>query len=95
MREKRTKQNVLRTGMFSANLVSTDMLQLMDYFGSRHARDGKKDGDQKCSIPDFGTGMQGSVLFVFSPVYFLQHRPDIGFGVRIESQIKTDAKILV
>ncbi len=42
--EKRTKQNVLRTGMFSANLVSTDMLPLMDYFGSRHARDGKKDG---------------------------------------------------
>ena len=41
--EKRTKQNVLRTGMFSANLVSTDMLPLMDYFGSRHADNGKKD----------------------------------------------------
>ncbi len=41
---KTTKRNVLRTGMFSANLVSTDMLPLMDYFGSRHARDGKKDG---------------------------------------------------
>ena len=41
---KRTKQNVLRTGMFSANLVSVDMLPLMDYFGSRHAADGKKDG---------------------------------------------------
>lgn len=41
---KRTKQNVLRTGMFSANLVSRDMLPLMDYFGSRHAKDGKKDG---------------------------------------------------
>ena len=41
---KRTKQNVLRTGMFSANLVSTDMLPLMDYFGTRHAKDGKKDG---------------------------------------------------
>ena len=40
---KRTKQNVLRTGMFSANLVSVDMLPLMDYFGSRHAADGKKD----------------------------------------------------
>lgn len=40
---KRTKQNVLRTGMFSANLVSTDMLPLMDYFGSRHAEDGRKD----------------------------------------------------
>ncbi len=41
---KMTKRNVLRTGLFSANLVSTDMLPLMDYFGSRHARDGKKDG---------------------------------------------------
>ena len=41
---KQTKQNVVRTGMFSANLVSTDMLPLMDYFGSRHGRDGKKDG---------------------------------------------------
>ena len=42
--EKRTKQNVCRTGVFSANLVSADMLPLVDYFGSRHARDGKKDG---------------------------------------------------
>ena len=41
---KMTKQNVQRTGMFSANLVSKDMLPLMDYFGSRHAKDGKKDG---------------------------------------------------
>ena len=41
---KRTKQNVVRTGMLSANLVSTDMLELMDYFGTHHAKDGKKDG---------------------------------------------------
>ena len=41
---KTTKLNVLRTGIFSANLVSKDMLPLMDYFGSRHAKDGKKDG---------------------------------------------------
>ena len=41
---KRTKQNVLRTGVFSANLVSVDMLPLMDYFGSRHASDSPKDG---------------------------------------------------
>jgi flavin reductase (DIM6/NTAB) family NADH-FMN oxidoreductase RutF len=40
---KSTKLNVLRTGIFSANLVSTDMLPLMDYFGSRHAKDGKKE----------------------------------------------------
>lgn len=39
---KRTKQNVIRTGVFSANLVSTDMLPLMDYFGSKHAKDGQK-----------------------------------------------------
>ena len=41
---KRTKQNVLRTGIFSANLVSVGMLPLMDYFGSRHASNGPKDG---------------------------------------------------
>ncbi len=41
---KMTKRNVLRTGIFSANLVSTDMLPLMDYFGTRHAADGRKDG---------------------------------------------------
>ncbi len=40
---KRTKQNVLRTKIFSANLVSTDMLPLMDYFGTRHAENGRKD----------------------------------------------------
>ncbi len=40
---KRTKQNVIRTGIFSVNLVSSDMLELMDYFGTRHAKDGSKD----------------------------------------------------
>ena len=39
---KMTKKNVLRTGVFSANLVSIDMLSLMDYFGSKHAKDGAK-----------------------------------------------------
>ena len=39
---KRTKQNVIRTGVFSANLVSKEMLPLMDYFGTKHAKDGKK-----------------------------------------------------
>ena len=39
---KMTKQNVSRTGILSANLVSRDMLPLMDYFGSKHAKDGKK-----------------------------------------------------
>ena len=33
----------MRTRIFSANLVSTDMLPLMDYFGSRHAKDSRKD----------------------------------------------------
>ena len=41
---KMTRRNVTRTGVFSANLVSTDMLPLMDYFGSRHAGDGIKNG---------------------------------------------------
>lgn len=40
---KTTKQNVIRTGKLSVNLVSTDLLPLMDYFGTHHAKDGKKD----------------------------------------------------
>ena len=39
---KMTKQNVIRTRLFSATLVNTDMLPLMDYFGSKSARNGKK-----------------------------------------------------
>ena len=39
---KRTKQNVIRTGLLSVNLVSQDMLQLMDYFGTKHAGDSGK-----------------------------------------------------
>ena len=39
---KSTKQNVMRTGLLSVNLVSTDMLVLMDYFGTHHAADGAK-----------------------------------------------------
>ncbi len=39
---KRTKENVKRTGLLSVNLVSTDMLELMDYFGTHHAKDGQK-----------------------------------------------------
>lgn len=40
---KTTKQNVRRTGVLSVNLVSRDMLELMDYFGTHRAKDGKKD----------------------------------------------------
>lgn len=40
---KKTKENIQRTGVFSANLVSTDMLWLADYFGSTHGSDGIKD----------------------------------------------------
>ena len=40
---KMTKRNVRRTGVLSVNLVSTDMLPLMDYFGTHSALDGKKD----------------------------------------------------
>ena len=40
---KQTKRNVIRTGIFSANLVSVEMLPLMDYFGSRGGKNGKKD----------------------------------------------------
>lgn len=37
---KRTKQNVIRTGVLSVNLVSTDMLGLMDACGTWHAKGG-------------------------------------------------------
>ena len=40
---KKTKQNVHRTKQFSINLVSTDMLMLMDYFGQTSGNDGIKD----------------------------------------------------
>ena len=39
---KRTKENIGRTDLFSANLVSTDMLDLLDYFGSRSGKNGQK-----------------------------------------------------
>ena len=39
---KITKQNVIRSGMFSANLVNTKILPLMDYFGTKSAKNGKK-----------------------------------------------------
>ena len=35
---KTTKKNVLRTGIFSANLVSTDMLPLMDKTCQRRSK---------------------------------------------------------
>ena len=41
---KTTRRNVERTGLLSVNLVSRDMLPLMDYFGAHRARDGAKDG---------------------------------------------------
>lgn len=40
---KQTKTNVLREKKLSINLVSTDMLELMDYLGTHHAKNGKKD----------------------------------------------------
>ncbi len=40
---KLTKRNVIRTGIFSANLVPTAMLPLMDYFGSVHGDKARKD----------------------------------------------------
>ncbi len=71
---KRTKQNVLRTGLLSVNLVSRDMLPLMDYLGTHRAEDGKKDG-----IPY--TVSRGAVLDV--PV--LGRKP---LGVRVRGGAK-------
>ena len=39
---KKTKENIARTNILSVNLVSTDMLELLDYFGSRSGKDGQK-----------------------------------------------------
>lgn len=40
---KKTKSNVKRAGKLSANLVSSDMLSLVDYLGSTSGQDGAKD----------------------------------------------------
>lgn len=40
---KKTKQNVIMTKKLSANLVSTDMLYLLDYFGGNSGKNGLKD----------------------------------------------------
>jgi len=39
---KKTKDNIARTKLLSANLVSTDMLELLDYFGSTTGLDAPK-----------------------------------------------------
>lgn len=39
---KKTKMNVRKTGLLSANLVSVDMLPLADYFGGRSGHNGAK-----------------------------------------------------
>ena len=54
---KKTKLNVIRDGKFSANLVNTSMLPLMDYFGTKHAKDGSKNDRE------YGVG-RGEVLDV-------------------------------
>ena len=41
---KKTKANIARTGVLSANLASTDMLPLLDYFGAHSGIDGQKTG---------------------------------------------------
>ena len=49
---KRTKDNIIRTSEFSANLVSRDFLKLADYFGSTKGYDG-----EKVALPyDYGSG---------------------------------------
>jgi flavin reductase (DIM6/NTAB) family NADH-FMN oxidoreductase RutF len=40
---KKTKRNVIKTKQLSANLVSTNMLYLVDYFGSNSGNNGIKD----------------------------------------------------
>ena len=40
---KKTKQNLAVRPMLSANLVSCDMLEMVDYYGHRSGQDGAKD----------------------------------------------------
>ena len=75
---KRTKQNVIRTGVLSVNLVSTDMLEMMDYFGMHHAADGKKNGIS-CAVGR-GEGVDVPVLESSRWVYECEtvHRVEMG-----------------
>ena len=41
---KKTKQNLEKSNMLSANLVSADMLQMVDFFGNHSGKDGQKQG---------------------------------------------------
>ena len=41
--KKQTKINIARTGLLSANLVSCDMLELLDFFGAHTGLEAKKD----------------------------------------------------
>ncbi len=41
--EKRTKQNILRSKQLSINLVSVNMLELVDYFGSSSVKNSDKE----------------------------------------------------
>ncbi|MBO4609904.1 MAG: flavin reductase family protein [Lachnospiraceae bacterium] len=54
---KRTRENVIRNRMFSANLVNTSMLPLMDYFGTKHSV------DEHVQEPEYGVSC-GEVLDV-------------------------------
>ena len=54
---KKTKQNIIRERKFSANLVNTSMLPLMDYFGTKN----KEDAD--AAEPEYGVSY-GEVLEV-------------------------------
>lgn len=54
---KRTKLNVIRDRKFSANLVNTSMLPLMDYFGTKHK------AEDDVTEPAYGEGV-GEVLDV-------------------------------
>ena len=87
---KRTKQNVERAGIFSANLVSTDMLPLMDYLGTRHAKDGKKDGMAYDLSNAHGNNMQApyskdrAAVMKTGSIVIPEHKPGSYLAVAIE-----------
>jgi len=57
---KKTRENILREGAFTANLVSTDLIWLADYFGCSSAYDGPK--DQMAYAWEWGQRVEAPVL---------------------------------
>ena len=76
---KKTKENIRRTSLLSVNLVSTDMLELMDYFGTRSAKDGLKDA-AACAVGK-GTVLDVPVLDASRWIYECEVAQSVDIGL--------------